>query len=227
MKQHLAAPSDLVDIRAISGLSGVWVDGNVITIGATTTHAEVAASAKLARICPALAGLAAGIGDPAVRHLGTIGGSVANNDPAADYPAALLALAATIVTNTREIIADEFFQDLFTTALEDHEIIIAIKINAPAKAAYAKFKQPASLFALVGVFVAETVDGARVAITGAGENGVFRHTALEAALAKEWSGDALNDVVISQDGLLSDLHAAADYRAHLIKVMACRAAAKF
>jgi len=223
MKQHLASPSDLVDIRAIEGMSSISADGNVLTIGAATTHMSVASSAVVRDVCPALADLAAGIGDPAVRNVGTIGGSIANNDPAADYPAAMLALGATIVTNSREIAADDFFDGLFGTALEDGEIITAVKVAAPAKAAYAKFPQPASLFALVGVFVADGASGVRVAVTGAGEDGVFRQEGMEAALGANWSAEALDDVASSEDGLMSDMHGAADYRAHLIKVMAKRA----
>jgi len=223
MKQHLASPGDLVDIRGVKGITGVSSDGDTLTIGAATTHAEVAGNADVRRMCPALADLASGIGDPAVRHMGTIGGSIANNDPAADYPAAMLALGATIVTNTREIAADDYFDGLFTTALENGEIITAIKVSSPAKASYAKFAQSASLFALVGVFVADGPFGVRVVVTGAGEDGVFRHAGLESALAADWSATALDGVDVSADGLMSDLHAAADYRAHLIKVMAKRA----
>jgi aerobic carbon-monoxide dehydrogenase medium subunit len=225
MKQHLAAPSDLIDIRAISGMVGVSGNGGKLSIGAATTHAEVAGNAEVKKHCPALADLAAHIGDPAVRHMGTIGGSIANNDPAADYPAAMLALGATIVTNTREIAADDFFQGMFTTALEDGEIITSVLITPPAKAAYAKFAQPASRFAMVGVFVADGTAGLRVAVTGAGENGVFRHAGLETALSGTWSAEAVNGVDVSADGLLSDLHGAADYRANLIKVMAKKAVA--
>lgn len=225
MKQHLAAPSDLVDVRAIEGMSGVSLKGKALSIGATTTHAEVAENADVRKLCPALAALAAGIGDPAVRHVGTIGGSVANNDPAADYPAALLALGATIVTNMREITADDFFLGQFETALDEGEIITSVTIPSPAKAAYVKFAQPASLFALVGVFVADGRAGVRVAITGAGDDGVFRHQGLEAALAANWSASALDAVAVSQEDLMSDLHASADYRANLIKVMAKRAVA--
>ena len=225
MKQRLAAPSDLVDIRAIPGMSGVSSDGSTLTIGAATTHAEVAANGDVAALCPALAALAGGIGDPAVRHQGTIGGSLANNDPAADYPAAILALGATIETNRREIAADDFFDGLFETALEEGEIVTSVKIPAPNHAGYAKFAQPASRFALVGVFVANTRDGARVAVTGAGENGVYRHAALEAALSADWSADAAGGVSASADGLMSDIHASAAYRAHLVGVMAKRAVA--
>jgi len=225
MKQHLADPSDLVDIRSIDGMNGVTVAGDVLTIGAATTHADVAENADVQKLCPALADLASHIGDPAVRNVGTIGGSIANNDPAADYPAAMLALSATIVTNTREIAADDYFEGLFDTALEDGEIITAVKVTSPSKAAYAKFAQQASLFALVGVFVADGAGGIRVAVTGAGEDGVFRQSDMEAALASGWSDTALDGVTASEDGIMSDLHGSADYRAHLIKVMAKRAVA--
>lgn len=225
MKQHLAAPTDLVDIRRIAGLSGISVSGRTLVIGAATPHADVARSGDVASLCPVLNILAGGIGDPAVRHLGTIGGSIANNDPAADYPAALLGLGATIVTNSRQIAADDFFTGLFSTPLDRNEIITAVRIDAPAKAAYAKFPNPASLFALVGVFVADTGNGIRVAVTGAGEDGVFRHAGLEAALAADWSPGAVEGVEVSSEGLLGDLHASAEYRAHLIKVMAKRAVA--
>ena len=222
MKQHLAAPSDLIDIRG-AGLSGITVSGDTVTIGATTTHAEVASSARLAAVCPALCALAAGIGDPAVRHMGTIGGSIANNDPAADYPAAVLGLDATIVTNSRQIAAGDFFAGLFSTSLEESEIITAIRFSPPSKAAYAKFPNPASRYALVGVFVAKTGAGVRVAVTGAGENGVFRHDGLETALASDWSKASVDSVTVSPEGLLSDIHATSDYRANLIGVMAKRA----
>ena len=225
MKQHLASPSDLVDIRGIDGLNGVSAAGDVLTIGAATTHADVAASADVQKLCPALAELASHIGDPAVRNVGTIGGSIANNDPAADYPAAMLALNATIVTNSREIAADDYFDGLFGTALEEGEIITAIKVTSPAKAAYAKFAQQASLFALVGVFVADGAGGVRVAVTGAGDDGVYRQSGMEAALAAGWSDTALDDVASPQEGIMSDMHGSADYRAHLVKVMAKRAVA--
>ncbi|MCK0141982.1 xanthine dehydrogenase family protein subunit M [Aliiroseovarius sp. F20344] len=223
MKQHLAAPSDLIDVRAIDGMSGVTTDGDTLVIGAATTHADVAGNADVQRLCPALASLAGGIGDPAVRYAGTIGGSIANNDPAADYPAGLLALGATIVTNTREIAADDFFEGLFTTALDEGEIITAVRVTAPAKAAYMKFRQPASLFALVGVCVADGAGGTRVAVTGAGEDGVFRHEGLEAALSGNWAAAATEGVSVDSDGLMSDMHGSADYRANLIKVLAKRA----
>ncbi|GKY89991.1 FAD binding domain-containing protein [Sinisalibacter aestuarii] len=221
MKQHLAAPTDLVDIRGLS-LSGISAAGGDVTVGATTTHAEVAASGE---VHPAVAVLAAGIGDPLVRNMGTIGGSIANNDPAADYPAAVLGMGATVVTNTREIAADDYFGGLFTTALEEGEIITAVRFPNVERAGYAKFKQPASRFCLVGVFVAKTADGARVAVTGAGEDGVFRHEGLEAALSANWSPEAVEAVTVSPDGLMSDIHGDAEYRANLIKVMARRAVA--
>ncbi len=225
MKQHLAAPSDLIDIRRIPGLQGVSVANGALVIGAATAHADVARNAEVLRHAPALACLAAGIGDPAVRHMGTIGGSVANNDPAADYPSAVLALNATVVTNRREIAADDYFKGMFTTALGADEIITAIRVTPPKRAAYAKFANPASRYALVGVFVAETASGVRVAVTGAGEGGVFRHKGLEAALSASFTPEAVDKVKISADGLLSDIHAGADYRAHLIGVMARRAVA--
>ncbi|MBO6639288.1 MAG: xanthine dehydrogenase family protein subunit M [Roseitalea sp.] len=225
MKQHLAAPSDVVDVRGISGMTDIAVRGDTVTIGAAATHAAVAASSEVDTVCPALATLAAGIGDPAVRHMGTIGGSIANNDPAADYPAGLLGLGATIVTNQREIAADDFFTGMFTTALEDGEIITAVSVGKPDRAGYAKFRNPASRYAMVGVFVAQTGSGVRVAVTGAGEDGVFRHAGLEAALSSNWSSEAVDGVDVGSDGLMSDIHASADYRAHLIKVMAKRAAA--
>ncbi len=225
MKQHLASPSDLVDVRGIEGMNGVSASGDTLTIGAAATHAEVAGSSDVQKLVPALAGLAAGIGDPAVRNVGTLGGSIANNDPAADYPAAMLALGATIVTNAREIAADDFFDGLFSTALDEGEIITSVRIDAPSKAGYAKFEQSASLFALVGVFVAQSGDGARVAVTGAGDNGVFRHAGLEAALGADWSAEAADGVAVAADGLMADIHASADYRAHLIRVMAKRAVA--
>jgi aerobic carbon-monoxide dehydrogenase medium subunit len=225
MKQHLAAPSALIDIRAIPGMRGVTVEGDTVTVGAATTHAEVAASARVAATFPALACLAAGIGDPAVRHMGTIGGSLANNDPAADYPAAALGSGATVVTSAREIAADDYFQGLFATALDEGEIVTAVRFPVPERAGYMKFANPASLYAMVGVFVAQTAGGVRVAITGAGADGVFRHAGLEAALTADWSPAAVEGVSVSEDGLLSDIHATAAYRAHLIGVMAKRAVA--
>jgi carbon-monoxide dehydrogenase medium subunit len=226
MKQRLAAPELVVDLKGIADLRGIAVQGDAVDIGATTTHAEVANSAELMRALPALADLASGIGDPQVRHLGTIGGSVANNDPAADYPAAMLGLGATIKTNAREISADDFFQGLFTTALEPGEIITGIGTNLPKRAAYAKFEQRASRYALVGVFVAETTGGIRVAVTGAGNDGVFRATEIEQALAANLSADAARGVKISPDAMLSDIHAGADYRAALVSEMAAQAVEK-
>ncbi|MEZ5812731.1 MAG: xanthine dehydrogenase family protein subunit M [Rhizobiaceae bacterium] len=223
MKARLAAPSDLIDLTHIGALKGIKVSGKKVTIGAATTHAEVAGDAKLAKVCPALCHLAAHIGDPHVRHKGTIGGSLANNDPAADYPAAALALDATIVTNKREIAADKFFKGLFETALKDDEIITAVSFTAPAKAGYAKFPNPASRYAMTGVFVAKGKDGVRATVTGAGDDGVFRSKPLEAALSKKFDASALEGVSVSSDGLMSDIHATEDYRANLIVVMGKRA----
>lgn len=224
MKAHLAAPANLVDLRG-AGLSGISVSGDTLTIGAMTTHAEVAGSAEVAAFCPALCTLAGNIGDPAVRHMGTIGGSLANNDPSACYPSAVLALGATIVTNRREIAADTYFAGLFTTALEGGEIMTAVKFPRPQAAAYAKFPNPASRYAMVGVFVARTAQGVRVAVTGAGEDGVFRHTGMEAALGADWSVAALDGIATPADGMIADLHGSAAYRAHLVGVMARRAVA--
>ncbi len=223
MKQHLAAPSDLVDIRRIPGLAGVTVEDGAVVIGAATTHAEVAGNPDVLKHVPSLACLASGIGDPAVRHVGTIGGSIANNDPAADYPAAILALDATVVTNLREIAADDFFEGMFTTALDEGEIVTAVRVTPPRCGGYAKFRNPASRYAMVGVYVADTASGVRVAVTGAGEDGVFRHEGLEAALSSGLSAGAVDGVSVSADGLLTDIHGDAAYRAHLIRVMAKRA----
>ena len=226
MKQRLASPSDVIDLGKIKELIGIETSTDTLTIKAATTHYDVANSGPAQKAIPALAFLASLIGDPAVRHRGTIGGSIANNDPAADYPAALLALGAIVKTNKRSIPADDFFQGLFTTALADGEIITAVSFPVPAKAGYAKFPHPASRFALAGVFVAQTKSGeVRVAATGASQSGVMRVPAIEAALKVDWSAAALDNVVISADGLLSDLHGSSDYRAHLIKVMAQRALA--
>ncbi|MFA6154363.1 xanthine dehydrogenase family protein subunit M [Mesorhizobium sp.] len=225
MKTRLAAPSDLVDLARIKELQGVTVAGKTVTIGAGTTHYEVANDQKLKKACPAFSHLASLIGDPAVRYKGTIGGSIANNDPAADYPAALLALGATIVTNTREIAAAAFFTGLFETALNEGEIITAVRFTVPAKAAYEKFRNPASRYAIVGVFVAQGKDGVSVAVTGAGDNGVFRSKEIETALAKNFDAAALQGVTVPAINLMSDLHASADYRANLITVMAKRAVA--
>jgi carbon-monoxide dehydrogenase medium subunit len=226
MKQRLAAPSDLVDLRHIAEMKGISVDGRSVRIGAASTHEEVATSAALAAVCPAICRLASHIGDPHVRHMGTIGGSIANNDPAADYPAAMLALDAVIVTDRREISAGDFFTGLFETALEDGEIITAVRFEAPARAAYQKFPNPASRYAMAGVFVVRRDNGdIRVAVTGAGSDGVFRHPGLEAALAANWSPDAVANVTVDAADLLSDLHASAAYRANLVKVMTKRAVA--
>ena len=225
MKQRLASPSDLVDLGHIAALKGITVSGETITIGAGTTHADVASDAALKKAAPAVAYLASHIGDPHVRNKGTIGGSIANNDPAADYPAALLALGATIVTNKREIAADKFFTGLFETALDDGEIVTAVKFTAPAKAGYAKFPNPASRYAITGVFVANGKDGVRVAVTGSGESGVFRSKEIETALAKTFDASALDGLKVASDGLMGDIHASPEYRANLIVVMAKRAVA--
>jgi aerobic carbon-monoxide dehydrogenase medium subunit len=223
MKQRLSAPSIIIDLRSVPELSGLSRDGDNLVIGAMTRHAEVARSPIVKAAIPALAALAGGIGDPHVRNRGTIGGSVASDDPAADYPAAVLALGATVVTSKRRIAADDFFKGLFETALESGELITQVSFPIPQKAAYMKFANPASRYALVGVFVAKTAGGVRVAVTGAGENGVFRANALEAALNANFSAAALDGVSIPASGLNSDMHADADYRAHLIGVMAKRA----
>ncbi len=225
LKQRLAAPSDLVDLADCAELRGIQVKGAVLTIGAMTTHATVAASPEVAAFAPALAALAAGIGDNQVRNRGTIGGSVANNDPAADYPAACLALNATIVTDRREIPADAFFKGLFETALQQGELITAIRFPKPDAANYQKFPNPASRYALVGVMVARTGGKVRVAVTGAGQNGVFRVSAMENRLM---AGFVVKNAVadgIAETDLISDIHAQADYRLHLIGVMAARAVA--
>ncbi|MGE0626791.1 MAG: xanthine dehydrogenase family protein subunit M [Hyphomicrobiaceae bacterium] len=225
LKQHLANPTRLIDLGRIGDLKGIHQSGNAIGIGALTTHAEVAGHAGLAKACPALCHLAGEIADPSVRARGTIGGSLANNDPAADYPAAVLGLGATITTSKRNIAADDFFRGLFTTALEPGEIITGVGFQAPERAGYAKFAQPASRFALVGVFVAKTASGVRVAVTGAGEAGVFRATSLEQALAANFEPSALSGISIPPTRMLSDLHGTAEYRAALIPVMAERAVA--
>ena len=222
MKQRLMQPEKLVDLSQLKDLQGVCLDGNQLVIGAMTTHQQVETNADVKKHIPALAALAGGIGDRQVRAMGTMGGSVANNDPAACYPSAVLALDATIHTNQRTIAAADFFQGMYATALKTGELIKAISFPIPKKAAYAKFKQPASRFALVGVFVAQTSEGARVAITGAA-NGVFRHASLEAALNKSFTPESVKSVQIDASGLNSDLHASAAYRANLIKVQTQRA----
>lgn len=226
MKARLAAPSDVIDLTTIDGMAGIAVDATTVTIGAATTHAEVAASADVASAIPALADLASHIGDPAVRNRGTIGGSIANNDPAADYPAACLGLGATIVTNSREIPADDFFSGMFETALAENEVVMGVRFPKATKAAYEKFPNPASRYAMVGVFAAQAADGIRVAVTGAGSDGVFRHAAMETALAGSWSAGALDGVPTPQEGMLADIHGSAEYRAHLVGVIAKRAVAK-
>jgi carbon-monoxide dehydrogenase medium subunit len=224
MKQRLASPSDVIDLGKIKDLIGVEASADTLTIKAATTHYDVAASGPAQKAIPALAYLASLIGDPAVRHRGTLGGSIANNDPAADYPAAVLALGATVKTNKRSISADDFFKGLFATALADGEIITQVAFPIPAKAGYSKFPHPASRFALTGVFVVKTKAGdVRVAATGASQSGVMRMPAIEAALKANWSAGALDSVKIPASGLMSDLHGSSDYRANLIKVMAQRA----
>ena len=223
IKQRLAKPSVVVDLGAVPELKGIQKSGNAIGIGAMTTHATVAANADVRASIPGLAHLAGGIGDPAVRNAGTIGGSLANNDPAACYPAAVLALNATIVTNKRQLSADQFFNGMFTTALEHGEIITGVGFSIPMKSGYAKFEQRASRYAMVGVFVAQTAAGVRVAVTGCGANGVFRVPALEAELAKNFSADAAAKVDVDPATLMGDMHGSAEYRAHLSRIMAARA----
>lgn len=222
MKQRLANPSSLVDLAGIAELKGIKADGATVTIGAMTTHAEVAHSPEVRKAIPALAALAEGIGDPQVRNRGTIGGSISNNDPSADYPAAVLGLDATIITNKRKIKADDFFKGMFETALAGDEIVTSISFPKPEKAGYAKFPNPASRYAMVGVMIAKTSSGVRVAVTGAGP-GVFRQKDMEKALAGSFSADALKGVKLDPKNLNSDIHGGADYRAHLVSVMAARA----
>jgi aerobic carbon-monoxide dehydrogenase medium subunit len=222
MKMRLASPSDLIDLGGIAELHGITNDGTAVTIRAMTTHAEVAASKGIAGAIPALALLAGSIGDPMVRNMGTLGGSVANNDPAADYPAAVVALNATVATNKRRIAADEFFTGMYETALQPGELITSIAFPVPRRSGYMKFKNPASRYAMVGVFVAQTSNGVRVAVTGAGP-AVFRVPEMEAALAKSFTPAAAANVKVSSAGLNSDIHASAEYRAHLVSVMAGRA----
>jgi carbon-monoxide dehydrogenase medium subunit len=224
MKLRLAQPAQLIDLGEVAELKGIKVDGGSVTIGAMTRHAEVAASADVKKAIPALAALAGGIGDRMVRNMGTIGGSVAHNDPAADYPAAVLGLGATVITNKRKIAADDFFKGMFETALQAGEIITAVSFPTPKRAAYMKFKNPASRYAMVGVFVAETAGGPRVAVTGAGP-GVFRVPEMEKALAGKFAPESVASIAVKSSGLNSDIHASAEYRAHLITVMAKRAVA--
>jgi aerobic carbon-monoxide dehydrogenase medium subunit len=224
LRQRLAQPSDVVDLNAVAELKGIKVEGDGVTIGAMTTHREVAHSADVKKTIPGLAHLATMIGDHQVRARGTIGGSLANNDPAADYPAAVLGLGATVRTNKREIKADDFFKGMFETALEEGEIITAVHFPKPEKSGYEKFRQPASRFCLVGVFVAKTKAGVRVAVTGAGPS-VFRSKELEAALGANFTADAAKGVKVSASGLNRDLHGSPEYRAALVSTLAARAAA--
>lgn len=221
LKARLAAPGTLVSLGGVAEMQGVSSKNGALWIGGATTHATVAAQAGATY--PALAALASNIGDPAVRNRGTIGGSLANNDPSACYPAAALGSGATIITNTREIAADDYFQGMFTTALEEGEIVTALSFPVPEKAHYQKFVQPASRFALVGVFVAKYSDGVRVAVTGASNNGVYRWTAAEKALSANFAPEAIAGLSVSADDLIADLHGSAEYRAHLVKVMTGRA----
>jgi len=225
MKLRLAGPPHLVDLSKIEGLGGIEMRGRSLVVGAMTRHVEVATSPVVRENIPALAALAGQIGDPAVRHMGTIGGSIANNDPNADYPAACLGLGATIVTNKRRIGADEFFKGLFETALEDDEIITKVQFPKVNKAAYVKFPNPASRYALVGVFVSKRGSEIRVAVTGAGANGVFRVKSFEEALKKRFGPKSLEGMTIPADSMGSDIHGSAEYRAHLVGVLARRAVA--
>ena len=222
LKQRLARPSDVVDLGAIAELRGIKADSGKVVIGALTPHGDVASSAEVKKAIAALAHLADVIGDPQVRNRGTIGGSLANNDPNADYPAAVLALGATVHTNERTIAADAFFKGMFETALKPGEIITAVSFPVPQKAGYAKFPNPASRYAMVGVMVAKSAQGVRVAVTGAAPC-VFRNQEMEAALTKNWSASALDGIKVPAKGLNSDIHGSAEYRAHLIGVMAKRA----
>ncbi|MFQ6022167.1 MAG: FAD binding domain-containing protein [Acidiferrobacterales bacterium] len=222
LKQRLAHPSDLIDLGTIAELKGIKKEKGAIVIGATTSHAEVAASTEVAEAIPALAKLADSIGDAQVRNRGTLGGSIANADPAADYPAAVVGLGATVHTNKHKIAADDFFRGLFETALQDNEIVTAVSFPIPKRAGYAKFPNPASRYAVVGVMVSEGDGGIRVAVTGAGPS-VFRVAEMEKALSNKFTPDALDGISVPADDLNSDLHASADYRAHLVTVMAKRA----
>jgi carbon-monoxide dehydrogenase medium subunit len=227
MRLGLSAPPELIDLSRVAELRGVKVEGNgaAITIGAMTPHAEVADSMEIGARIPALAALAGSIGDRQVRNRGTLGGSLANDDPAADYPAAVLALGATVNTSKRAIAADDFFKGLFETALAPGELIVSVTFPVPKRAAYVKFRNPASRFALVGVFAAQTAQGPRVAVTGAGARGVFRARSMEQALAREWSAKAIESVALPASEMQSDIHASAEYRAHLVNVIARRAVA--
>ncbi len=225
MKQRLSGPSDLIDLAGLGDLRGICEGDGSVVVGAMMTHAEVASDPLVTARIPGLAALAGGIGDPQVRHRGTLGGSIANNDPAADYPAGLLGLGATVQTDRRMIAADDFFQGLFSTALEEDELILAVHFPVPRRAGYRKFHNPASRYAVVGVFVADLDGGVRVAVTGAGQDGVFRVPEMERALAGAWSPDALAGITVPPGSLNADIHASAEYRAHLVTVMAKRAVA--
>ena len=224
LKQRLAQPSDVIDLAKIDGLDGIKPLGGVIEVGAMTRHGDVAASSDVRKAIPALAALAGMIGDPQLRNRGTLGGSLATNDPAADYPAAVLALAATVHTDRREIAADDFFVDLFETALDDGEIITHVSFPLPERAGYAKFPNPASRYAMVGVMAADLGAAARVAVTGAGPC-VFRQRRMEAALSESFTAEAIADIEVSGDGFNDDIHGSSEYRAHLVTVMARRAVA--
>jgi len=224
LKLRLAKPTQLIDLAGLPELKGIREEGDAIVVGAMTRHGDVHRSDVVKRAIPALAEMAGMIGDPAVRNRGTIGGSIANNDPAADYPGAVVALNATVRTNQREIAADNFFTGLFETALQPGEIVTAVRFPKVAQANYQKFRNPASRYAIVGVFVAKTPSGVRVAVTGAGPC-VFRVPEMEAALGRNFAADAIKDIQIPADDLNSDIHASAEYRAHLVNVMARRAVA--
>jgi carbon-monoxide dehydrogenase medium subunit len=224
MKQRLAAPSDVIDLGRIKELVGIGLSSDALTIKAATTYFDILQSADVNKSIPAIAHLASVLGDPQVRYRGTIGGSIANNDPAADYPAAVVGLGGTVQTTRREIVANNFFAGMFETALDRTEIVTAVRLPKPQAACYMKFKNPASRYAIVGVFIARTPGGVRVAVTGAGPC-VFRVPEMEAALARSFTPDAIKDITIPQDGLNSDIHASAEYRAHLVGVMARRAVA--
>jgi len=224
MKARLAAPKNLIDLRHVPELKGIQASGDSVTVGGASTHYDVANSGDVKKAIPVLAALAGSIGDPAVRHRGTVGGSVANNDPAADYPVAVLALAGTVHTDKRQIEADKYFTGLYSTALNEGEIVTKVAFKVPAQAGYAKFRNPASHYAMAAVFVAKHKDGSvRVAVTGAGNGGVFRWKAAEDALAKNFSADALKGLKVDASGMMADIHGSAEYRASLVAVMARRA----
>lgn len=226
MKQRLAAPSDLIDLTHIEDMDKIEVSRKEVTIGATATHAAVATHAKLRKVCPSLCDLASHIGDPHVRNRGTIGGSISNNDPAADYPSAMMALGATIVTNKRKIKAEKFFTGMFETALKEGEMVKAVTFTAPKKGAYAKFPNPASRYAMAGVYVADHGKGdVRVGVTGASQGGVYRAKNMEKALSKKFDATSLDDCSVDEGDMLSDIHGSSAYRANLVKVMAKRAVA--